>query len=52
MSAYDWFFVLVAIGCFFFLLYVFCYSAAAVRIADEIFYDPLEDSVRRYANEE
>ena len=35
--------IFVALG----LVYVFCFSAFAEMVADEVFYDPLEESMRR-----
>lgn len=40
-------FVVGAVVVFFFLLYVFCYSAFADMVMEEVFYDPLEESMRR-----
>jgi hypothetical protein len=35
-----------------FLFYTCCYSPPAKRVADEMFYDPLEESLRRCGNDE
>ena len=34
------------------VIYAFIYSPPAVRIGDKLFYDPLEDSLRRYGGNE
>ena len=41
--------LLIMVLCVFpFICYVFCYSPPAKRIGDELFYDPLEESLRRH----
>lgn len=39
--------LVLALAVMVFIIYTFVYSPLAVRIADKLFYDPLEDTVRR-----
>ena len=44
--------LMLAIAVLAFIVYTFIYSPWAIRIGNELFYDPLEDSLRRYGGNE
>lgn len=40
--------LILALGVFVFIFYTCCYSPPAQKLADKIFYDPLEESIKRH----
>lgn len=44
--------LLLALAAMALVIYTFVYSPWAVRVGDELFYDPFEDSLRRYGGNE